>query len=73
MVSSYLVCENGRTWPGRKPPKRLEAEYNKFADLIKAQVGAFKQKGSGEAAFRVAVKQGKVAFTARAMKGLEDD
>jgi hypothetical protein len=43
--------------------------FHKFADLIRTQVGAFKQKGTPEVAFRVAVKQGKVAFTARAMKG----
>lgn len=43
--------------------------FHKFADLIKTQVGALKQKGTSEVAFRVAVKQGKVAFTARAMKG----
>jgi len=43
--------------------------FHKFADLIKTQVGTFKQKGTPEVAFRVAVKQGKVAFTARAMKG----
>ena len=47
--------------------------FHKFADLIKTQVGTFKQKGNAEVAFRVAVKHGKVAFTARAMKGLEDD
>jgi hypothetical protein len=47
--------------------------FHKFADLIKSQVGAFKQKGTPEVAFRVAVKHGKVAFTARAMKGMKDD
>jgi hypothetical protein len=47
--------------------------FHKFADLIKAQVGAFRQKGTPEVAFRVAVKQGKVAFTARAMKGLKSE
>jgi hypothetical protein len=48
--------------------------FHKFADLIKTQVGTFKQKGTPEVAFRVAVKQGKVAFTARAMKGgVKDD
>jgi len=48
--------------------------FHKFADLIKSQVGALKQKGNAEVAFRVAVKHGKVAFTARAMKsGREDD
>ena len=43
--------------------------FHKFADLIKTQVSAFKEKGTPEVAFRVAVKHGKVAFTARAMKG----
>jgi hypothetical protein len=43
--------------------------FHKFAELIKNQVGAFKDKGSGEVAFRVAMKDGKVAFTARAMRG----
>jgi hypothetical protein len=43
--------------------------FHKFADLIKTQVGTFKKKGTPEVAFRVAVKHGKVAFTARAMKG----
>jgi hypothetical protein len=43
--------------------------FHKFAALIKTQVGALQQKGTPEVAFRVAVKQGKVAFTARAMKG----
>ena len=47
--------------------------FHKFADLIKTQVGAFKEKGQPEVAFRVAVKDGKVAFTARAMKGMKDD
>jgi hypothetical protein len=47
--------------------------FHKFADLIKTQVGTFKQKGTAEVAFRVAVKHGKVAFTARAMKGSEDE
>jgi len=42
--------------------------FHKFADLIRTQVGALKKKGTPEVAFRVAVKQGKVAFTARAMK-----
>lgn len=47
--------------------------FHKFADLIKAQVGALKKKGTLEVAFRVAVKQGKVAFTARAMKSTQAD
>jgi len=43
--------------------------FHKFADLIKTQVKAFREKGSEEVAFRLAVKDGKVAFTARAMRG----
>ena len=43
--------------------------FHKFADLIKTQVKTFREKGSEEVAFRVAVKDGKVAFTARAMSG----
>jgi hypothetical protein len=43
--------------------------FHKFADLIKTQVNTFKEKGSQEVAFRVALKDGKVAFTARAMRG----
>ena len=43
--------------------------FHKFADLIKTQVKTFKEKGSQEVAFRIALKDGKVAFTARAMRG----
>ena len=43
--------------------------FHKFADLVKNQVKKLKQGGSPEVAFRVAVKDGKVSFTARASKG----
>jgi hypothetical protein len=46
--------------------------FHKFADLIKTQVNTLKEKGSPEVAFRVAVKDGKVAFTARGLKGKSD-
>ena len=42
--------------------------FHKFAELIRTQVTQLKQKGSGEVAFRVAVKDGKVAFTAKGTK-----
>jgi hypothetical protein len=45
--------------------------FHKFADLIKTQVTTLKEKGSPEVAFRVAVKDGKVNFTARALKGAQ--
>ena len=43
--------------------------FHKFADLVKDQVKRLKEKGSPEVAFRVAVKDGKVNFTARGLKG----
>jgi hypothetical protein len=46
--------------------------FHKFADLVKTQVAQMKEKGSGEVAFRVAVKDGKVAFTARGVKTDKD-
>jgi hypothetical protein len=43
--------------------------FHKFADLVRAQVQTLKAKGSPEVAFRVAVAEGKVNFTVRALKG----
>jgi hypothetical protein len=43
--------------------------FHKFAELVKTQVKKLKGGGTPEVAFRVAVKDGKVNFTARAMKG----
>jgi hypothetical protein len=43
--------------------------FHKFADLVKSQVKKLRQGGTPEVAFRVAVKDGKVSFTARALKG----
>lgn len=42
--------------------------FHKFAELVKTQVSKLKANGSEEVAFRVAVKDGKVAFTAKGMK-----
>jgi hypothetical protein len=46
--------------------------FHKFAELVKNQVKKLKQGGSPEVAFRVAVKDGKVNFTARALKGVRE-
>ena len=46
--------------------------FHKFADLVKNQVKKLRQGGSPEVAFRVAVKDGKVSFTARALKGVNE-
>jgi hypothetical protein len=45
--------------------------FHKFADLVKTQVKKLRQGGSPEVAFRVALKDGKVNFTARALKGVK--
>ena len=41
-----------------------------LVELIRQQVAALKQQGSEEVAFRVAMKDGKIAFTARALRGI---
>ena len=46
--------------------------FHKFADLIKTQVARLKEKGSPEVAFRIALKDGKVNFTARALRGVDE-
>lgn len=42
--------------------------FHKFAELVKTQVNKLKANGNEEVAFRVAVKDGKVAFTAKGVK-----
>ena len=42
--------------------------FHKFAALVKNQVSKLRESGSAEVAFRVAVKDGKVAFTVRGVK-----
>ena len=53
----------------RKQAGQEAIPFHKFADLVKTQVNSLKEKGSPEVAFRVAVKDGKVAVTARGLKG----
>ena len=45
--------------------------FHKFAALVKDQVSRIKESGSNEVAFRVAVAQGQVTFTARGLKGID--
>jgi hypothetical protein len=47
--------------------------FHRFAQIVKGQVSKLQQAGSREVAFRVAVKDGKVAFTARGVKGSDED
>lgn len=46
--------------------------FHKFAALVKDQVSKLRQGGSPEVAFRVAMKEGKVNFTVRAMKAANE-
>ncbi len=43
--------------------------FHRFAALVKEQVTKIRDTGSPEVAFRVAMKDGKVNFTARGLKG----
>jgi hypothetical protein len=44
--------------------------FQRFAELVKTQMARMKAGGSPEVAFRVAIKDGKVNLTARALKGV---
>jgi len=57
----------------RKQAGQDRVDYERFEQLVNAQVKAIQSKGAGEVAFRVAIEDGKVAFTARAMRGADDD
>jgi hypothetical protein len=43
--------------------------FHRFAALVKDQVTKLRDSGSPEVAFRVALKDGKVNFTVRGLKG----
>ncbi len=43
--------------------------FHRFTELVKGQVAKLKKSGAPEVAFRVAVKDGKLKFTAKGMKG----
>ena len=56
--------------------RRLSGEdavpFHKFAALVKDQVAKLRATGTAEVAFRVAMKDGKVSFTVRGMKGAKE-
>ena len=52
----------------RREAGQEDIPFHKFAELVRTQVNQLQQKGSAEVAFRVAVKDGKVAFTAKGNK-----
>jgi hypothetical protein len=43
--------------------------FHRFVQIVKTQVAKLREAGSSQVAFRVAVKDGKVTFTAKGMKG----
>jgi hypothetical protein len=56
----------------RREAGEEQVPFHKFADLVKKQVKKLRETGSPEVAFRVAVKDGKVNLTARALKGVSE-
>ena len=66
LTDLYESLAEARREVGQEP-----VAFHRFADLVRAQVAKLRQAGSSEVAFRVAVKDGKVAFTARALRGSE--
>lgn len=56
----------------RREAGAAQVPFHKFAALVKSQVEKMQAGGSPEVAFRVALKDGKVHFTARALKGIAE-
>lgn len=52
----------------RREAGQDDIPFQKFADLVTKQVDQLKQKGNAEVSFRIALKDGKVAFTAKGKK-----
>ena len=46
--------------------------FDRFAELVTSQVSQLRGSDSSQVAFRVMVKDGKVSFTARALKGAKE-
>jgi hypothetical protein len=47
--------------------------FHRFAQIVKGQVTKLQQAGNKDVAFRISVKEGKVAFTARGVKGTDQE
>ena len=68
LTDLYESLAEARREVGEEP-----VPFHKFADLVKTHVKKLRDTGSSpEIAFRVAVKNGKVNFTARALKGAKE-
>lgn len=58
-----------RVSEARRDSGAARVPFHKFAELVKTHVAKMQATGSPEVAFRVAVKDGKLSLTARALKG----
>jgi hypothetical protein len=67
LVSLYESLVEARRENGQEA-----VPFHKFAELVKNQVSKLREDGSNEVAFRLALKDGKVSFTARALKGVKE-
>jgi hypothetical protein len=56
----------------RRAAGENQVPFHRFAEVVKGQVEKLRKAGSSEVAFRVSVKDGKVNFTARALKGVKE-
>jgi hypothetical protein len=61
--SLYDRLAEARRAAGQKP-----LPYDRFAEMIKTQVSSLQKKGDADVAFRVAIKDGKAALSARVVK-----
>jgi hypothetical protein len=68
LTELYESLSEARREVGEEAPP-----FHKFAELVKSQVNKLRKSGTPEVAFRVAVKNGKVNFTARGLKGGGDE
>lgn len=57
----------------RRDLGETQVPFHRFASLVRDQVKAIKGRGAPEVAFRVAVQDGKIAFTARGLVGFEGE
>ena len=56
----------------RRAAGENQVPFDRFAEVVKGQVEKLRKAGNSEVAFRVSVKDGKVNFTARALKGVKE-
>lgn len=64
----YEQLTQARRAAGEEP-----VPFHKFATLVREQVTRLRESGSSEVAFRVAVRDGKVDFTAKGLKGVGEE